>query len=102
MFIRDELSYDKWIPDTQNLYCIEKIIHPPGFASFEVAQVPFAMPAAMRDNIPEVAAITRINAYSMSIMAGDQQFREFVSAVDPNFFQIIKLPLIKGEPATVF
>ena len=23
LFIRDELSYDKWIPDTQNLYQIE-------------------------------------------------------------------------------
>jgi putative ABC transport system permease protein len=55
LFIRDELSYDKWIPDTQNLYRIEKIIHSPGFQTFEGARVPFAMPAAMRDNIPEVA-----------------------------------------------
>jgi len=102
LFIRDELSYDKWIPDTQNLYRIEKIIHPPGFASFEGAKVPFVMPAAMRDNIPEVAAMTRINPYSMSIMAGDREFREFVSAVDPNFLQIIKLPLAEGDPATVF
>jgi putative ABC transport system permease protein len=102
LFVRDELSYDTWIPDTQNLYRIEKIIHPPGFATFEVAKVPFVMPAAMRDNIPEVAAMARINPYSMSIMAGDREFREFVSAVDPNFLQIIKLPLVEGDPATVF
>ena len=102
LFIRDELSYDKWIPDTQNLYRIEKIIHPPGFAPFEGARVPFVMPAAMRDSIPEVAAMTRINPYSMSIMAGDREFREFVSAVDPNFLQIIKLPLVKGDLAAVF
>jgi putative ABC transport system permease protein len=102
LFIRDELSYDKWIPDTQNLYRIEKIIHPPGFNLFEGARIPFVMPAAMRDNIPEVAAMTRINPYSMSIMAGDREFREFVSAVDPNFLQIIKLPLAEGDPATVF
>jgi putative ABC transport system permease protein len=38
----------------------------------------------------------------MSIMAGDREFREFVSAVDPNFLQIIKLPLVKGDPAGVF
>ncbi len=102
LFIRDELSYDKWIPDTQNLYRVEKIIHPPGFVSFEGARVPFVMPAAMRDNIPEVAAMTRINPYAMSIMVDDRQFREFVSAVDPNFLQIIKLPLVKGDPASVF
>src|SRR5437868_8532071 len=77
LFIRDELSYDKWIPDTRNLYRIEKIIHPPGFAPFEGARVPFVMPAAMRESIPEVAAMARINPYAMSIMAGDRQFREF-------------------------
>src|SRR4051812_17944059 len=102
LFIRDELSYDKWVPDTENLYRIEKVIHPPGFNPFEGALVPFVMPAAMRDNIPEVVAMTRITPYPVSIMADDREFREFVSAVDPNFLQTIKLPLVKGDPATVF
>ncbi len=102
LFIRDELSYDKWIAGTGNLYRVEKIIHPPGHEPFEVAPVPFVLPAAMRDNIPEVTAMTRINFYAMSIMAGDREFREFASAVDPNFFQVIKLPFVRGDPAGVF
>ena len=27
MFIRDELSYDRWVPSTDNLYRIEKTSH---------------------------------------------------------------------------
>jgi len=30
LFIQDELSYDKWIPGTQNLYRVEKTYHAPG------------------------------------------------------------------------
>ena len=30
LFIRDELSYDKWVPDTQNLYRVEVSIYVAG------------------------------------------------------------------------
>ena len=29
LFIRDELSYDKWIPDTAGLYQVEVTLRPP-------------------------------------------------------------------------
>jgi putative ABC transport system permease protein len=102
LFIRDELSYDKWIPGTQNLYRVEKIAHPPGRNPLELAVVPFVLPAAMRDEIPEVTAIARINYAMMTLMVGDRQFRENVAAVDPGFFSVIQYPLVKGDPASVF
>ena len=30
LFIRDELSYDKWVPDSQNLYRVEVAIYVAG------------------------------------------------------------------------
>jgi putative ABC transport system permease protein len=102
LFIRDELSYDKWIPDTQNLYRIELETYSPGRDPLAMAVVPFPMPAAMRDEIPEVTGITRFNPSVMTLMAGDRQFLEHVTAVDPDFFRIIKLPLAQGDPGQVF
>ena len=102
MFIRDELSYDTWIPGTQNLYRVEKTSYIPGREPFAVARVPFLMPAAMRDGIPEVTAMTRLNYNFMTLFAGGRQFRENVAEVDPNFFGIIRLPLLKGDPDRVF
>jgi len=102
LFIRDELSYDKWIPGTQNLYRIEKTSYILGRDPFAVARVPFLMPAAMRDELPEVTAMTRLNYNFMTLFAGDRQFLEEVAEVDPNFFDVIKFPLIKGDPASVF
>ena len=102
LFIRDELSYDKWIPGTQSLYRVEKTSYLQGRDPFAVARIPFLMPAAMRDEIPEVTAMTRLNYNVMTLFAGERQFREKVAEVDVNFFGIIKLPLAKGDPASVF
>ena len=102
LFIRDEISYDKWIPDTQSLYRIELSVYVPGSELLAMAVVPFPMPAAMRDEIPEVTGMTRFNPETMTLMVGDRQFLEHVTAVDPDFFQIVKLPLMQGDPSRVF
>src|ERR1700744_2030911 len=81
LFIRDELSYDKWITGTQNLYRVEKIAHPPGRNPLELAVVPFVLPATMRDEIPEVTAVTRISYTMMTLMVGDRTFREKIATV---------------------
>src|SRR3569833_3103113 len=102
LFIRDELSYDKWIAGTENLYRIEKIARPPGHAPLEIATEPFLFASTMRDQIPEVTAATRMNYMQMTLFAGDRQFRERIAEVDPNFFQVIRLPLVKGDAGLVF
>ena len=74
-----------------------------GAIRFSARTIPFPMPAEMRNEIPEVTAMTRIyNNYAMTLMVGDRQFRQQIDSVDPNFFSVIKLPLIKGDPARVF
>src|SRR3954471_3294445 len=60
LFIREELSYDKWVPNTRNLYRIEKTSLLLGREPLNLAVLPFPLPAAMRDGIPEVAAVTRL------------------------------------------
>ena len=102
LFIRDELSFDKWIPDTQNLYRIELSVYVPGSEPLDMAVAPFPMPAAMRDEIPEVTGMTRFNPETTTLIVGDRQFFSHVTVVDPGFFQIIKLPLIQGDPNRVF
>ena len=37
----------------------------------------------------------------MAITVGDKHFSERVTVVDPNFLQVIPLPLVEGDPRTV-
>jgi putative ABC transport system permease protein len=101
LFVRDELSYDKWIPGSDRLYRVELTFYPPGRSAIPLAQTSMPVPVAMRDNIPEVRAATRLAEENMAVTVGDRHFSERVTVVDPNFLQVIQLPLISGDPRTV-
>jgi putative ABC transport system permease protein len=102
LFVRDELSYDSWLPGTQNLYRMELTILVPGRAPMPFAMVPYPMPQALADEIPDVTGMTKLQAEGMTLTIGDRQFIEQADVVDPNFFKIVRLQLISGDPETVF
>jgi len=102
LFVRDQLSYDRWIPGTENLYRLEISVNLPGKPPRQSARIPYAATQAMMDQIPEVQARTRLIRKSATILVANRQFPETVDAVDPNFLQVIRLPLVAGDPASVF
>jgi putative ABC transport system permease protein len=102
LFLRDELSYDRWIPNTANLYRVELTFHMRGRPPWPLATAPMPLLQVMQDKIPEVKATTHLVPEAKTVAVGDRQFPETVAVVDPNFFQVINLPLAKGDPARVF
>src|SRR5581483_1728403 len=101
LFLRDQLSYDRWIPGSENLYRVEGTIVMPGAGHFHNSEITFPLPQAMAEQIPEVRARTRLMRNRVTMLAGNRQFLERMDAVDPNFLQVIKLPLVAGDPSTV-
>lgn len=101
LFVRDELSYDKWIAGSENVYRVEITYHLPGRPDLPTAQTSMPVPIAMRDQIPEVRTATRLARERMTMITGDRRFLEQVGVVDPNFLQVIRLPLVSGNPGTV-
>src|SRR5579863_9376024 len=101
LFVRDQLSYDTWIPDTANLYRLEVTFHIPGQPPLPLALCPFPVLTAAGTQIPAVKAVTHAVPEPMTVIAGDRAFRETITVVDPNFLQVIRLPLIEGRPAQV-
>ena len=99
LFVRDQLSYDRWIPGTENLYRVEATMLNPGQPPNRLAAIAFPVTQAMLEQIPEVKARTRLVRFTVTILAGDKAFPEKMDIVDPNFLQIIKLPLVQGTAA---
>ncbi len=102
LFVRDELSYDKWIPGTRNVYRVELTIAIPGRGPLPLAVIPYPMTDAMRDGIPGVTAATRLQPWTETLTSGDRQFSQQVDIVDPDFFEIIRLPFVEGDAGSVF
>ena len=102
LFVRDELSYDRWISGSENLWRVEVTYRVPGRSDpIITAQTTMPLPIAMHDQIPEVRNATRLAREGMTLTSGDRQFSENVGVVDPNFLQMIPLPLEEGDPLTV-
>ncbi|HEV2271979.1 MAG TPA: ABC transporter permease [Steroidobacteraceae bacterium] len=102
LFVRDELSYDTWLPDTSNLYRVELTVDIPDRGPLRMAVIPYPMPAVMRDQIPGVTAMTRLFSQPVTLSSGDRQVARRVDVVDPGFFAMIRMPLVKGDPGSVF
>ncbi len=102
LFVRDEISYDKWIPGVENLYRVDVTFAIQGQQPVDSSFVPFPAPDAMLAQFPEVKAALHFRGNGMTVTRGNHQFLDQENVVSPNFFQIIRLPLVAGDRASLF
>jgi putative ABC transport system permease protein len=100
LFVKYQLSYDTWLPDTSNLYRLELTMHLAGPLIPQARTNPPDV-AGLLSQIPQVKAITYLGPEQMTVEVGNRQFSETVTRVNPNLFQVIKLPLVSGDPVHV-
>jgi putative ABC transport system permease protein len=101
LYLRDELSYNKWIADSENIWRVETTFSSPGRDHDFFTVVPFPVINVMQAQIPGVLDRTHLIPQNMTAQVGDRQFAAKIDFVDPNFFQMIKLPLVAGDPSRV-
>ena len=102
IFIQDELSYDRFFPESENVFRISS--HWGDFATASYATAPPPLGPRIRSDIPEVEAITRLlkwNDFTIQTAEGanlGQIFREDkVYYAEPGFFAVFDLPVAAGN-----
>ena len=101
LFVRYELSYDRWIPRVDDVFRVESILRLPGRSPLQIAATPYPLGVAMRDQIPGVTGMTHLFQAPLTLTRGDRQSLEKnVDFVDSNFFTLIRLPFMEGDPAS--
>ena len=103
LFIRDELSYDNWGPNTENIYRLEGSIgHQDGSREF-IGLAPGRMRDPLAKDFPDdFQAISRLYFEGHLLMRGTDAFVETVAYADPDFFEIFDIPAIAGDRDAVF
>ncbi|HEX5025778.1 MAG TPA: ABC transporter permease [Agriterribacter sp.] len=101
MYVQDELSYDRF---NKNADHIARIIFTADINGGKINESVLMPPVAatMKKDFPEVKDATRIMSFgSPRIKYKDKVFKDDKFAfVDPNFFNIFTLPMIKGNAQT--
>ncbi|HVU98419.1 MAG TPA: ABC transporter permease [Puia sp.] len=105
LYVKDELGYDRFFPDTARIYRVnthEKI----GSNEFTAGHTPPPAAKALADQFPEIESYTRI------FLPGDQLVRYTINnenhsitdkhllAVDSNFLSFFGYPVLEGDKNT--
>lgn len=101
LYVQDELSYDKFNKNADN---IARIVFHANINGGEINESVVMAPVAqtMKKDFPEVQDATRLARYGApKVTYKDKTFKDDqLTLVDPNFFSIFTLPMIKGDAKT--
>jgi len=98
LFVRDELSYDDWIPQGERIYKLELTIPIPGRDTLKIGQIPPAVAPAMEAYFPDrIENTTRVLQEDAVLGGNDRFFSERISFVDADFFKVFDLEMVSGN-----
>lgn len=102
LFVRDELSYERWLPKSDRIAAIESTFFVPGREKLTFGGTPGPMKAALDTSFTsEIERAVRVYQDELPVKVGDRRFLAAVSYADPGFFEVFDLPIVAGvrEPA---
>ncbi|PZX51343.1 ABC transporter permease [Algoriphagus chordae] len=102
LHVKDELSYDKFIPNHENIYrvALERVY--PDHVSF-YAIIPHSFSEVFQKEIRGVEDATRLFYFGDGAIVeyGDTRYEErYISVADSNFFNVLEFELLTGDPKT--
>ena len=102
LFVRDEYSYDKFIPGYQRVYRLTSIVSANGGKPTEGEYTPNMLAAVLRLDFPQMGLVGRFAAagFPPEVRHGAISAAEpNVAWADPEFFQIMPVPTLAGDLA---
>ena len=101
VYIRYESSYDAWLPDAERVFQVQSINTDPDDAASPVQQYTHGvMTQTLARDFPQIEAIARLDeAKPVFLREGEPSFAPMY-LTDSNFLQVIRLPMLRGDPAT--
>ncbi len=99
LFVRDELSYDRWLPDADRIYRMESTFIVPGRGPMDAAQSPGPSRAALLKEFPaQIEQVVRLFERKPTVSIDNRQFNDQMLEVDPEFFSVFALNFVAGTP----
>jgi putative ABC transport system permease protein len=100
LYIKDELSFDRFHEQKEHLYQLTCLRSEQDGSQKKFAIAALVQGPAFKREIPEIQAFTRVNPKDIVIKNGAGIFNEQITWVDNDFFQIFTFPLIDGNAKT--
>jgi putative ABC transport system permease protein len=99
LFVRYEMSYDKWLPDQERVFQVQQWFRDPGTGEVAKLQMaPFATKAALIKDFPQIEKVA-YGLVSGPVFLKDGQASSTANYlyVDDNLLDVLDLPLVRGS-----
>lgn len=98
LFVYDEMSYDAWLSDSEQIFRIETVNHFPSRPDeLSATSSGPVLPIMLNDYSSDIESGTRLVTEDYTINDGDASFRVTVRMVDPTFFDVFDLDVVTGD-----
>jgi putative ABC transport system permease protein len=100
-YLREELTYDHWLPDSDHIVRLETTFAVPGRNTQQNTSAPSGVGFLLTERVPGLEALVRISPQPpLNVRTGETVTSIQVQFVDPSFLRVIELPLAEGDPVT--
>ena len=101
VYVRYETGYDRWLPGAERTYQVQSV----GVAEENGRPAPQQgahgiVAETLADDFPQIEAISRAEGVEPVFLRGGEATFAPMFLVEPNFFRIVELPFLRGDPAT--
>ncbi len=98
LWVRDELSYDRFWPNAKNIYFVRFQSEYQGEINTNFV-TPGPLQEAIANDVPEVDAVTKTDwGRDYLIKVGDRKAKEFGHFATSAFFDVFDMPALQGNP----
>jgi putative ABC transport system permease protein len=101
LWVQDELSFDKFNKNAENIYRVVENQYYAGGVVFPVAVTPGPLAKSLKDDYPEIENTARFNFNGGTLRYNDKIFGEPIAFADPAFLEIFSFPLVSGNKNNV-
>jgi putative ABC transport system permease protein len=97
MWVRNETTYDRWLPDVERIFVVQGKTQYPG-KDMEIwgGSTAVMLPLLMQD-FPQIEVGTRLIEASRAIRFGTRAENQPIFLVDAGFFDVLGIPLVEGS-----
>lgn len=97
---RVPLTYNHVVPGHERTYLAVSVMSAPDMAPDYQQKSPSGAAALIEANVPEVEAAARLMEAEVELRRGDAARKETIYWADPDYFDLVRLPVLSGDPAS--
>ena len=97
LYVRNEITFDHFIPGADHIYDVYTVFDEPGRAPLVTDSTPGDFAALFRTDFPFIPAITQLSFSRTGLKLGDEYSADLIYWAQPNVFSVLRLPSLAGD-----